>query len=429
MTGLYPHSHGITANIHEVGCSVHELEDRATLLPRRLQAAGYSTGYTGKWHLGTDKKTTFQSSNRPSLPSTIGFEGQDFPGHGGDGSGYRLYRDWLAQKELTHTLKPWTETTKKVRADFGVLDLLTDATVPYFLVDRTIEMIEQFHKRAKPFFVSLNFWGPHGPYFATQEFMDLYRDVEIPPWPNFEWDSRKTPGPHHYKIHWDKESLSWEDWAMAVRYYYARTSMIDSQIGRLYQHLLQTSLLEDTVIIFTADHGQTLGSHGGLLDKGWHHFEETHRIPLIIRMPDGELRGNIRDEFTSSVDMYPTILDMAGVDKAVADVHGRSLLFLIRGDKIAWRDAVVTEFLGLGNIGTCMKTIRVGNIKYGYNLTWQDELYDLGRDPFEMHNLINDPGYAEDVEELKDRLEQWMAVTSDPALRMYRWHRKKSPER
>ena len=140
-------------------------------------------------------------------------------------------------------------------------------------------------------------------------------------------------------------------------------------------------------------------------------------------------QGEIRDEFASSVDIYPTILDMAGVDKAGADVHGRSLLPLIRGDQTAWRDAVVTEFLGLGNIGTCMKTIRVGNLKYGYNLTFRDELYDLARDPFEMHNLINDPGYAEDVEELKDRLEQWMAVTSDPALRMYRWHRKKSPER
>ncbi len=219
MTGLYAHSHGVTSNLHSVGCSINEIEDRPTLLPRMLQAAGYSTGYTGKWHLGTDKTTAFQGSNKSSLPSTIGFEGQDFPGHGDDGRRYKLYQDWLAKKGLSHGLKPWAESTKKVFTSrlIGVLDLPTDATVPYYLVDNTIEMIEEFQERGKPFFVSLNFWGPHGPYFATQEFVDMYRDVDIPPWPNYEWDSRGTPGPHHYKIHWDRENLGWRDWATAVR--------------------------------------------------------------------------------------------------------------------------------------------------------------------------------------------------------------------
>ena len=98
-------------------------------------------------------------------------------------------------------------------------------------------------------------------------------------------------GPHHLKIHWDKENLTWEDWAMAVRYYYARVSMIDSQIGRLYDYLEASGELDNTVLIFTADHGETLGSHGGLLDKGWHHFEETHHVPMIIRLPDGSHAG------------------------------------------------------------------------------------------------------------------------------------------
>jgi arylsulfatase A-like enzyme len=394
-----------------------------------LQAAGYSTGYTGKWHLGTARKAAFQVSSKSSLPSTIGFEGQDFPGHGGDGSGYKQYQDWLAKKGLSHGLKPWAETTKTVLPTkmIGVLDLPTDATVPYYLVDNAVEMIEAFRERGKPFFVSLNFWGPHGPVFATQEFVDMYRGVDIPPWPNYEWDSRGTLGTHHYKIHCDKEELSWQDWATAVRYYYARTSMIDSQIGRLYQYLQQAGLLEDTVIIFTADHGETMGSHGGLLDKGWHHFEETHRIPLIIRMPGGESKGKTCDEFASLADIYPTILDLANVDEGEVTSHGASLLPLMRGDPIAWRDSVVTEFLGLGDMATCMKTIRVGNLKYGYNLAYRGELYDLEKDPFEMHNLVDDPAYATDVEELMDKLEQWMADTSDPALSLYGWHRKKCP--
>jgi len=427
MTGQYPHAHGITTNVHEVGNSVHELEDRPALLPRRLQAAGYSTGYIGKWHLGTTRTTSFQGSSRPSLPSTLGFEGPDIL-EGNDGRRNKLYQDWLARQGLEHRIKPWAERTKKVRSATGIIDLPTEATVPYFLVEKTIELIEGFKARGKPFFMSLNFWGPHVPYFATQEFVDLYRDVEIPPWPNYQWDSRGTPGPHHYKIHWDKENLDWEDWAMAVRYYYARVSMIDEQIGRLYGHLARTGLLENTAVIFTADHGQTLGSHGGLLDKSWHHFEEIQRIPLIIRLPGAARQGTVRAAFVSLVDIYPTILELAGASAEGAELHGRSLLPLVRNEKIAWRDAVVTEFLGLDNIATCMKTIRVGQLKYGFNSIARDELYDLAENPHETHNLIDDPRYARRREELRDRLEQWMSETADPARRMYRWHRRRPPD-
>lgn len=420
MTGLYPHSHGITSNIHEIGCCVHELEDRPSLLPRRLQAAGYKIGYTGKWHLGTNQTTTFQGSNEPSLPSTIGFEGQDFPGHSGDGSGFPQYEEWLAKKGHTHRIKPWAEKTKKVRNDIGVLDLPSSATVPAFLVENSIEMIDQFNLTKNPFAIFLNFWGPHNPYHATQEYIDMYQDVEIPQWENYNWDSRGTTGPHHYKIHCNKEELEWDDWETAIRYYYARTTMIDAQIGRLYEHLKQIGILENTAIVFTSDHGETLGSHGGLLDKGWHHFEETHRIPMIIRMPNQEKQGIVNDKLVSLVDVYPTLLDIAKTEEKI-ECHGASLLPFTRVEEMPWRDSIVTEFLGLGNVATCMKTIRHNHLKYGYNLTFKDELYDLETDPFEQKNLIDDPKYAGEYEKMKEKLEEWMIETSDPALRTYKW--------
>lgn len=428
-TGAFPHTHGITSNIHEVGCSVHELPDGPHLLPRRLQQAGYSTGYTGKWHLGTAREFSFLGVNRNALPSSFGFEGQDFPGHGGAGYGYPQYHEWLAARGLQHSVQPWNERTRPVRNGFGVLDVPTEATVPAYLVDRSIALMEDFRGRGRPFYMSLNFWGPHGPYHATREFVEMYRDVDIPPWPNYEWDARNTPGPHHYKVHWDQENLTWEDWAMAVRYYYARASLIDSQIGALFRYLADSGLMDETLVIFSADHGETLGSHGGLLDKGWHHFEETHRIPLIVRFPDGTGKGVVRDELTSLADVYPTVLEAAGGDLSGDHVHGRSLLPLVRGEQVDWRDAVVTEFLGLGNVATCMKTLRCGDLKYGYNLTYGDELYDLRTDPYEMRNLIDDPKHADDIERLRLKLDAWMAETGDPALRMYRWHRRISPER
>jgi choline-sulfatase len=427
LTGLYPHSHGITSNIHEVGCSIHELEDRPGLLPRRLQAAGYNTGYTGKWHLGTYRKTSFGQSNKSSMPSDMGFRGQNFPGHGEDGARFPEYVEWLKNKGFEHGIRSWQEKTKKVRKSIGEIDLPTDATVPAYLVDNSIELIKGFNAEKKPFYMSLNFWGPHGPYYATKEFVDLYRDKDIPPWPNFDWDSRGITGPHHYKVHWDKEKFSWEDWATAVRYYYARTSMIDDQIGRLHKYLEDSGQLENTIIIFSADHGETLGSHGGLLDKGWHHFEETHRVPMIIRMP-GENKNQVREELVSLADIFPTIMDMTGSPVKENEVHGRSLVPLVQGKKIKWRDEVVTEFLGLNHIGTCMKTIRKGDLKYGYNLTYKGELYDLKNDPHETRNLIDDPEYADRLQTLKKRLEEWMVQTADPALRMYRWHQRISPE-
>ena len=97
----------------------------------------------------------------------------------------------------------------------------TEATVPAYLVDNVIGMAESFKGQNLPYCVSLDFWGPHGLYFATREFLDWYEDVEIPPWPNYEWPSRDIPGPHHLKIHWDHESLTWDDWAVAVKYCYA----------------------------------------------------------------------------------------------------------------------------------------------------------------------------------------------------------------
>ncbi len=430
MTGHYPHTHGITSNIHEVGCSVHELEDRPTLLPRKLQAAGYSTGYTGKWHLGTTQETTFGGTNRPSLPSSLGFEGEDFPGHGGDGAGYPQYRAWLAAQGLAHRILPWEESTQNYRNSCGVIDIPSEATVPGYLASNCIERIDAFRQRGAPWFYALNFWGPHGPYHASREFVEMYRNEPIPPWPNYEWPARDTPGPHHMKIFWDHEEMSWDDYATAVRYYYARTSLIDAQIGRVLDHLAATGELERTWIVFTADHGETLGSHGGLADKGWHHFEEIQRIPFIVRPPDGVAAGTRRREFVSLADVYPTVLDWAGADAADARPHGRSVQPLVRGETPAtpWREDVVVEFLGLGNIPACMKTLRHGNWKYGANLSGgRDELYDLAGDPDEQHNRVDDPACAAVLADLRERLLTWMRETDDPALRMTTWWLGRNP--
>jgi len=414
MTGQYPHAHGVTSNVTALGCSVHELEDRPSLLSRRLETAKYSLGYSGKWHLGTDEKTIFGRSNHPCLPRDVGFEGQNFPGHGSGGFNYPEYRQYLSEKGLQHKVK--REEGTKVTTYAGELEGPLESTVPYFLAENTISLIDRFAQRNRPFFIWHNFWGPHEPYYATKEFVDMYRDVEIPPWPNYEWPSRSIPGPHHVNIHPDAERLTWNDWAVVIRYYYAFTSLIDSQIGRIVDYLEQTGLIDNTVIIFAADHGETLGSHGGLTDKGWHHFEETHRIPLIIRMPGSEYSGKVVSQFVSLADLYPTILEIAGVEWEPESIHGRSLMPLISGNSTTWRDMVVTEFGGVNHLALTQRTLRWGNLKYGYNCCCEDELYDLSMDPHETRNLIRHPDYQVVANELRKRLADWMAETKDPVL-------------
>ena len=420
MTGQFPHRHGITTNIHQLGCCIHELEDRPTLLSRRLEAAGYSLGYSGKWHLGSKVSKAFGgTTNYPFLPKDVGFEGQNFPGHGGGGFKYPEYREYLAKSGYKHVVKPWSEPTKKIWP-MGELEGPLESTVPYFLAENTISLIDSFKSRGAPFFIWHNFWGPHGPFCATKDYIDSYRDIEIPEWPNFHWPSRAIGGPHHVKIHPDHESLDWEDWAMSLRYYYAFTSLIDDQIGRMIAHLEETGQLENTIIIFTSDHGQTLGSHGGLTDKGWHHFEETHRIPLIVRFPHRAHAGKVLSELVSLSDIYPTVLDMAGEAWEEKNIDGASLLPLINGKADNWRDRVVTEFGGVNDLATTMRTLRWKNLKYGFNVTNEDELYDLETDPYEMTNQIDHPDYQDALRELRQRMTEWMRTSRDGALRMFR---------
>lgn len=418
MTGLFPHGHGICTNIHELGCSIHELPVTDRLLSRRLLSAGYSTGYSGKWHLGRDRETavSFGVAHAPTLPRDCGFEGQNFPGHGNGGHRYAEYREYLAERGLKHELKPWAEPTRNIWR-MAELAGSVESTEAYFVTEHTLALQGSLRTRARPFFIWHNFWGPHEPYYVPSSCLEQYRNVDIPEWPNYRWDASSRPGPHLVNMHPDQELLTWNDWATALRYYYAFATMIDEQIGRMLQRLEEDGILDNTIVIFTADHGEAIGSHGGMTNKGWCHFEEIQRIPLIIRLPGGESGGRRVKELASLADVYPTVLDMAGAAFDAASIHGLSLAPLIQGHSSSgWRDEVAVEFCGLaGSVGT-LRTLRWRNLKYGYSCGWEDELYDLEKDSNETVNLVNRPEWASALEQMRRRLKAWMERTGDPAL-------------
>lgn len=417
LTGLYPHAHGMTANIHEMGCSVHEIPDHPRLLSRRLQAAGYSCGYTGKWHLGSDHATIqhlepwWHHPVENAMPSNRGFTGQDFAGHGEGGQDYPEYQQWLANRGFEYGVQSHAADGEKITG-FGILNGPAESTVSWFLADHTMALIDQFAGQKKPFFIWHNDWGPHGAHLIPQSHYDLYRDAEIPEWPNFRWTA-PAGHPSRFKAVPNADEYEWDDWANVLRHYYGFCTLVDEQLGRILAHLEDAGLANDTLIVFSSDHGETLGSHGGLTDKGFSHFEEIQRIPLIVYDPRTQTKRVCAD-LASLLDIYPTICDYAETPCEVGSVQGRSLRPLIEGRQIEWRESVFVEFFGLGQISAPMITCRHGEWKYGWTATGSDELYNLGTDPAEMHNLIDDPSVRDLLQEMRRRMYTFMKESGYP---------------
>jgi arylsulfatase A-like enzyme len=145
---------------------------------------------------------------------------------------------------------------------------------------------------------------------------------------------------------------------------------------------------------------------------------------MIVRIPEkylgnGREPGQVLKEWVSLVDIYPTILDMAGAEYDPAEVHGASFLPVLQGRDVDWRLSIAVEFYGFGDSPATMITIREGMTKYGWNCIAGDELYDLEKDPYEMTNVCEDPAYAETLQRMKEQLAEWMKETKNPSLGLF----------
>jgi arylsulfatase A-like enzyme len=252
----------------------------------------------------------------------------------------------------------------------------------------------------------------------------MYKDLEIPPWPNFEFDALKDAMPHATQRKEPAEAFTWDNWAEAIRYYYAFTTLIDHQIGRVLAFLSETGLDKNTVTVFSSDHGDTIGSHGGMEDKGRCTFEEVQRIGMLFRLPEHHDRsplpaGTILEEWASLADLYPTFCEIAGADYDKTEVKGRSLWPLLHGEKPAWRDRILIETNGLLGVAHTMFTIRHQHYKFSAGASGQCELYDLQSDPHEMRNLSRLSDMQPVVDQMKAILIDELKATDYPGTTAY----------
>ncbi len=431
-TGLYPSVTGMCTNIYQDGCQTHELADRPYLLSRRLQSQGYACGYTGKWHLGLGRDKQASSEGRAlldrwekgymaadaylhygTLPTDIGFIGDDFPGHGNGGNETPQFLDYLSKKHLRQVREHAYRGSRPGDHSKGALITSGEETsIEYFLATRALEITDQLTGTGQPFFLTLNFWGPHEPYYALAEDYALYENLRLPPWPSFT-DSKSVESRVHTLV--QRPEKGWDFFENNLRHYYAVLTNIDRQIGRFLDGLRARGLYDDCWIIFMADHGDSQGCHNGMENKSGHMYDDTTKIPLMIRPPKGLAAPAVVPHLASTVDIYSTILEIAGCPGQLRQ-SGVSLVPLLTHPDQPVREDVVVECVSAFPVIATQRMYRKGSIKYVFNAGGRDELYDLAADPWEMHNLVDDPTRAELLQEMREQLSYAMERNGDPAV-------------
>lgn len=373
LSGQYPGALGCT-------CNGIEMPEDVPCLQHVLKPYGYVTGNLGKLHFLNHANRDHRAPHPP-----YGFDElviSDEPGCYDD-----AYPAWVAAQDpaavdLCRCSTPPAWHGPKIEIEprdthqpyaFRGPEHLTHSA---FVAAETIRFIES--NRDRPFLAIAGFYAPHAPINPPQRWLDHYRDVEIPP-PMMNESERKHLG------------LSDAQWIEVRRAYAALVSHVDEQVGRILDHLDQAGLADDTLIIFTSDHGEHLGDHGQV-QKGPPGLESCARVPLIISMPRQLPSDERRDELIELVDVMPTILEVVGVPIPAA-VQGRSFRPLLTGGEYQPRTSAWCEYRMPH--GHATKAIRTRRHRYVMSKDGGRWLFDLEIDPGELTNRADDPSYRD----------------------------------
>lgn len=294
------------------------------------------------------------------------------------------------------------------------------------VTDRALSWMEQ--KRDKPFCVILNPFAPHAPFYRARRHLDLYNGLAIPKPATFDDDLKGYPGkPRAFAeannkigttMLGDDNPRSLEE---VVKDHWAGVVDNDDNFGRVMDLLERSGKLDDTAVILTSDHGFFLGEWR-MYDKRFMH-EPSIRVPLMVRYPGMIKAGSSCDEAALNVDIAPTLLELAGVHPPSA-MHGRSLVSILKGESPAdWRKDWLYEYFEYPQWEHVrphrgVRTERYKLIHYHKLAAFPDELeefelYDLQKDPGELHNLYGAPGYAALTEQLLKRIAALRNETGD----------------
>lgn len=259
--------------------------------------------------------------------------------------------------------------------------------------DRALRFLEERKDDGKPWMLHVGYLMPHWPLTLPQKYYDMYADVDIPmPYDASFPNKNIHPALQHFQK-WDGLDVAPDEEKLkdALRAYYGMVTCVDDMLGELISELKKNGMYENTYIIFTSDHGDNLGEHGMIGNKHTP-MEGSVAVPLLITGP-GVKHGEKVDALVALIDMYPTIMDMAGIDYYNSEMPGKNLLPVLQGKEEPTDRTVFSEWHGTGFQGAWYM---LANKKYKY-IYYEREtpsLFDMEADPKELNDLALDPSYA-----------------------------------
>ena len=345
MTGRYGHATGVVHNDIKLPNSEITIADQ-------MKQAGYHTGYIGKWHLAGHRDNPVAKEDRRNW-------------------------DFWAVRNCSH---------KHFDPQYWINDDAEATTVdgwePEVQTDVAIEYIREH--RAHPFFLAVSYGPPHNPYRAPERFVKQYEGRELEDRPNVPPRSEK-----------DKDQLL---------HYDAMITSLDECVGRISAALDRAGLTDNTILVFTSDHGDMLGSQGHRLkQRPW---EESINVPFIVRQPGRIKAGQKRDWMVSSVDLMPTLLGLCGAT-IPSQVQGIDQSGLFQGNDGEKREsAFLFNTHNGGGPGCDWRGIRTKDWVYAFHMEGDWILYDLKSDPYQLENLAGRPEFQSKRNELRRALDQ-----------------------
>lgn len=437
ITGLYPHTHGIVCNINrrdypaisapptEEGIKASDVTTESL-----LSAAGYDTHHFGKWHL--------MDEDLPYYPDMFG-EHHEYA------ELMRTTFEWVRKRPEDEWLEwygwalptqrygPFEEATTALgdawkghpHAEFitkmGRLEFPLEQVFDVLVADRACECLR--NAGPEPCMVTASFNYPHDPNVVPSPYYEMFspEDIRLPG----SFGTREA----RFEREWSRRVVADLGEVAArefLRIYYASVKLVDDQVGRILDALEATGRADDTVVVFTADHGDMAGGHGMVWKSTSSFYEEVVRIPLIVRYP-GRIAPQRTDVPACLTDIMPTLLDLAG--HPVPDhVQGRSLAPLLLGDRdsadgprYAFSERIPpnpqhTRTVARDAQGAFM--VRGDGWKYFCYPSGEEYLFDLADDPLETRNLASDPSCHNRKAELCAELRGWLAETGHPGAQV-----------
>jgi len=374
LNGRRPETFGGLWNYHSC-LQIPALEPDEYTWTKEIKELGYQEGYVGKWHVNPEYN-----------PTNYGFD------------------EYVSESDYSRFRK---ENYSHIRFDNGWFG--EEDPVPlrhsrtHWMAESAIKLINKY--KGKPWHIRLDFSDPHLPCRPSNPFSQMYDSEKIPQWRSFADEFNKKPYIQKQQLlNWGVENYTWEDWAPIVARYYGIISQMDDAIGMVLDKLNELFLEEDTIVIYTTDHGDMCGGHK-MMDKHYILYEDVVRVPFIIKWPGTIKAGSVCSKYVYNfLDIQPTLLEAVGIEPKDF-FHGQSLLPLLKGeDTPDWRNEIVSTYNGQQFGLYTQRMIKNDKWKYIWNTTDVDELYDMEIDPDELNNLINEEKYFSVISKLRKKL-------------------------